>query len=261
MTDQNMIDSRAIIDPKARLAPDVKVGPWTFIGADVEIGAGSHIGPHVVLKGPTKIGKNNKIYQFASVGEDPQDKKYGGEPTVLEIGDNNIIREFCTFNRGTSQGGGVTKIGNNNLFMAYVHIAHDCIVGNNTIFANNASISGHVVVHDHAILSGFAVIHQYCHIGSYSFIAGATPLGKDVLPYVLVCGPEAKVYGLNTEGLKRHGFTAEKLNQLRRAYKIIFRSGLTVQQAQEQLLEMVAETPEVQLLIDALKESVRGIVR
>lgn len=256
-----MIDSRAIIDSSAKLADDVTVGPWTYIGPGVEINSGTRIESHVVIKGPTKIGKNNKIFQFASIGEDPQDKKYNGEPTVLEIGDNNVFRECCTINRGTVQGGGVTRIGRDNLIMAYVHVAHDCIIGNEVILANNASLSGHVVVHDYAILSGFAGVHQFCHIGSYSFLAGYTPVGKDVLPYVLVSGREATVCGLNSEGLKRRGFSTETINHLKRAYKIIYRSGLTVPQALEQLQEIVPECPEVQLFIDSLNQSARGIVR
>lgn len=256
-----MIDSRAIIDSSAKLADDVVVGPWTYIGPGVEIGSGTRIESHVVIKGPTKMGKNNKIFQFASIGEDPQDKKYGGEPTLLEIGDNNVFRECCTINRGTVQGGGVTRIGSDNLIMAYVHVAHDCIIGNEVILANNASLSGHVVIHDYAILSGFSGVHQFCHIGSYSFLAGYTPVGKDVLPYVLVSGHEATVCGLNSEGLKRRGFSPETINHLKRAYKIIYRSGLTVPQALEQLKELLAECPEVQLFIDALNQSSRGIVR
>lgn len=256
-----MIDSRAIIDSSATISDDVEIGPWTYIGPHVEIGSGTKIASHVVIKGPTKIGKNNNIFQFSSIGEDPQDKKYDGEPTVLEVGDNNVFRECCTINRGTVQGGGVTRIGNYNLIMAYVHVAHDCIVGNDIILANNAALSGHVVIHDYAILSGFSAVHQFCHIGSYSFLAGYTPVGKDVLPYVLVSGHEATVCGLNTEGLKRRGFSAETINHLKRAYKIIYRSGLTVLQAQEQLQEMVSECAEVQLFIDSLKQSARGIVR
>lgn len=256
-----MIDSRAHIDSSAKIGDDVEIGPWTLIGPHVEIGSGTQIGSHVVIKGPTKIGKNNKIFQFSSIGEDPQDKKYNGEPTILEVGDNNVFRECCTINRGTVQGGSVTRIGNYNLIMAYVHVAHDCIIGNDIILANNAALSGHVVVHDYAILSGFSAVHQFCHIGSYSFLAGYTPVGKDVLPYVLVSGHEATVCGLNTEGLKRRGFSPETINHLKRAYKIIFRSGLTVLQAQEQLQEMVPECAEVQLFIDALKQSARGIAR
>jgi UDP-N-acetylglucosamine acyltransferase len=256
-----VIDKRADIHPSARIAEGVTIGPWTVIGADVEIGEGSHIGSHVVIKGPTRIGKDNKIYQFASVGEDPQDKKWQGEKTYLEVGDRNVIREFCTLNRGTVQGGGATRVGNDNLLMAYVHLAHDCIIGNGTIFANNASLAGHVTVHDYVTLGGFSGVHQNCVLGAYSFVAKAAIVAKDVLPYVLVTGNMAEVCGLNTEGLKRRGFSAEVITALRRAYKVIYRSGLTVSQALTSLEDMVLETPEIQLLIDALKLSTRGIVR
>ena len=223
----NMIDPRADIHASARIAEGVTIGPWTLIGADVEIGTGTEIAPNVVIKGPTRMGKNNKIYQFASVGEDPQDKKYNGEKTLLEIGDNNVIREFCTLNRGTVQGGGVTRIGHGNLLMAYVHIAHDCLIGNQTIFANNASLSGHVSVQDFAILGGFVAVHQFCILGAHSFIAGTSRIVKDVLPFVLVAD-DAKPCGLNVEGLKRRGFAPETIANLRRAYKIIYRQGLTI---------------------------------
>lgn len=256
-----MIDTRAIIDPAAKIADDVEIGPWSIIGPEVEIGAGTRIGPHVVIKGPTKIGCNNQFFQFSSIGEDSQDKKYTGEKTFLEIGDNNVFREFCSINRGTHQGGGITRIGNNNLFMACTHVAHDCIVGNHTIFSNHASAAGHVLVGDYAILSGFSGIHQFCIIGAHSFIAAGCMVTKDVLPYVLVDGSTATTRGLNTEGLKRRGFSAETLNTLRRAYKIIYRNGLTVAEAIEQLQELTKECVEVKLMIDVLQQSQRGIVR
>lgn len=256
-----VIDQRAIVDPRARIAGNVQIGPWTTIGPDVEIGEGTWIGSHVVIKGPASIGRNNKIFQFASVGEDPQDKKYQGEKTRLEMGDHNIIREGCTINRGTLHGGGVTKIRDGNLLMAYVHIAHDCIIGSNIIFANHASLAGHVCIQDHAILSGFSGVHQFCIVGAYSFVSKATMIVKDVLPYVLVDGREAAVCGLNTEGLKRRGFSAETILQLKRAYKTIFRKGLTVPQAIAELENMITECPEVQPLIDMLQTSTRGIVR
>lgn len=256
-----MIDSRTVIDPSARIADNVTIGPWSVIGPDVEIGEGTVIGPHVVIKGPTKIGRDNKIYQFASVGDDPQDKKYAGEKTRLEIGDRNIIRECATINRGTVQGGGVTRIHDDNLIMAYVHIGHDCTIGNNTIFSNNASLAGHVTVQDYAIMSGFSAVHQFAVVGAYSFIARATMVARDVLPYLFVCGHEATPYGLNTEGLKRRGFSPETIMKLRRAYKIIYRNGLSLQDAIVKLEEMVSECPEVQLMIDGLKNTVRGITR
>lgn len=255
-----MIDERANIDPSARIAANVHIGPWTMIGANVEIDSGTHIGPHVVIKGPTKIGKNNRIYQFASIGEDPQHVNYKGEPTRLEIGDGNVIREFCTLNRGTAQGGQVTSIGDNNFFMAYVHVAHDCVVGSNTIFVNNASLAGHVNVQDYATIGGFVGIHQFCTIGAHSFITAAM-VGKDVPPYVIVTGNTATVCGLNTVGLKRRGFSAETITILRRAYNILYRQGLNVKQAIHELEKMVVECPEVQLFIDAINNSSRGLVR
>ncbi len=258
-----MIDERAIIDSDAKLAGDVSIGPYSIIGANVEIGEGTKIGPHVVIKGRTRIGRNNNILQFSSIGEDPQDLKYAGEDTVLEIGDNNIIREFCTLNRGTAQGGGITRIGNNNLLMAYVHIAHDCVLGNNVIFANNASLAGHVIIEDYAILSGFAEIAQFCIIGTHSFIAAMTGIPKDVLPYVSVSGYHGKstVYGLNLVGLRRRGFSNETIKKLQEAYDIIFQQNLTVQEALPKLELLAQDYPEIQPMIDMLKKSKRGIVR
>lgn len=258
-----MIDSRAVVDSSASIANNVTISPYAIIGPDVEIGEGTWIGPHAVIKGPTKIGKHNKIYQFASVGEDPQDKKYQGEKTFLEIGDHNVIRECVTINRGTVQGGEKTSIGHHNLLMAYVHIAHDCEIQDHTIFANNATLAGHVKVENHAILSGFCMVYQYCVIGAYSFLTGATGIVKDVLPYLTVSGSarDASVFGLNTVGLKRNGFSDETLEYLKRAYKIIFRQNLTVIQAIEELQTMVTECPEIQLMIAALEKSERGITR
>lgn len=256
-----MIDERAIINANAKIADNVEIGPWSIIGPDVEIGENCWIGPHVVIKGPTKIGKNNKIYQFSSIGEAPQAKVYAGEDTLLEIGDNNLIREFVTLNRGTAQGRGVTRIGSHNFIMAYVHIAHDCIVGDNIVFSNNAALSGHVVVGDHVVFGGFSAVHQFCNIGSYCFISGETSVAKDVPPFVLVSGHPGAVYGLNVVGLKRHEFSDDTMATLRRAYNIIYRKGLTIPQALNELEPMISETPNVQLLIDALNNSSRGIVR
>lgn len=256
-----MIDKTAIIDETARIAKNVTIGPWSIVGADVEIGEGTWIGPHVVIRGSTKIGKDNKIFQFTSIGEDPQDKKYQGERTRLEIGDRNIIREFCTFNRGTVQDHGVTRIGDDNLFMAYVHIAHDCQVGNHTIFANNASLAGHVTVEDHAILGGFCGVFQSCRVGANSFASMGAMIDKDVPPFVKVSGYYAKPFGLNTVGLKRRGFEMQKIIELRRAYKTIYRKGLTVKQALIKLTEMVGHCPDVQMFIDFISGSERGIVR
>ncbi len=256
-----MIHHTAIIDPSAKIAENVSIGPFTVIGPHVEIEAGTWIGPHVVIQGPTKIGKDNKIFQFASLGEAPQDKKYREEKTYLVIGDRNVIREFCTFNRGTAQDKSTTKIGNDNLFMAYVHIAHDCVVGNNTIFANNASLAGHVTVEDHAVLGGFSGVFQSCRVGAYSFSSMGSMIDKDVPPYVKVSGYYAKPFGLNSVGMKRHGFSDEALLILRRAYKTIYRKSLTVNEAINELCKMVVDCAEVQPLIDFIKASERGIVR
>jgi len=256
-----LIDSRAVIHPKAELASDVEVGPFTVIGPDVSIGEGSWIGPHVVINGPTRIGRNNKIFQFASVGEMPQDKKYGGEPTLLEIGDGNVIREFCTINRGTVQGGGTTRIGSDNWIMAYVHIAHDCHIGDHTIFANNASLAGHVTIEDYVILGGYSLVHQFCSLGVHSFTAFASGIAKDVPPYVMVSGYRAEPHGLNAEGLRRRGFSTETLTRLRRAYKTIYRANLTLKEAIAQLKEQMAECPEIGVMVDFLEKSSRGIVR
>ncbi|MBY0544772.1 MAG: acyl-ACP--UDP-N-acetylglucosamine O-acyltransferase [Gammaproteobacteria bacterium] len=256
-----MIHPTAIISEKARLADNISIGPYSVIGDDVEIGAGSQIGPHVVINGPTVLGKNTRIFQFASIGEDPQDLKFHGERAVLEMGDNNTIREFVTINRGTEVGGGITKIGNNNLFMAYVHIAHDCIIGNNNIFANNASLSGHVIVGDFVTMGGLTAVHQFTRLGSHSFMAGGTMTAKDILPYVLVAGNPAEPYGLNSVGLQRRGYSSAALMTLRKAYKIIFRQGLVAEEAIVQLVALAQECPEVQLLIDGLQASERGIAR
>lgn len=256
-----MIHHTAIIDPTARIAKNVEIGPWTLIGPDVEIGEGTRIGSHVVIKQLTKIGKENRIFQFASLGEDPQDKKFRGEDTYLEIGDRNVIREFCTFNRGTAQDKSVTRIGNDNLFMAYVHIAHDCIVGNNTIFANNASLAGHVIIEDFVVMSGFSGASQSCRVGSHSFASMGSMIDKDVPPFVKVSGYYAKPFGLNVVGMRRRGFSAETMLCLRRAYKVIYRQGLTIKQALEQLHEMMLTCPEVQLFIDFINVSQRGLVR
>jgi len=256
-----MIDERAIIDPSAKIASNVTIGPWTVIGPEVEIGEDSWIGPHVIIKSHTKIGKNNRIYQYSSIGEDPQHMAYHGEQTWMEIGDNNIIREFCTLHRGTPQGKKVTRLGNNNFIMSYVHIAHDCAVGNHTIFVNNASIAGHVMVDDYVVIGGFSGVHQFCYVGAHSFITRATMVPKDVLPYVLVSGNPATVHGLNAVGLKRRGFAEETIRMLRQAYKLIYRQGLTVKNALPQLEALLPSCPEVQLLINGLTESNRGIVR
>lgn len=255
------IDPRAIVDSGASIGKNVRIGPFSIIGADVEIGDETEIAPHVVIRGPTRIGRQNKIFQFASIGDVPQDKKYNGEKTRLEIGDRNVIREYCTINRGTVQDIGVTRIGHDNWIMAYVHIAHDCQVGNHTIFANNASLAGHVTVEDFAILGGFTLVHQFCRIGAHCFTAMASVISKDVLPFTLVSGHMAQPHGLNVEGLRRRGFDADTIKSLREAYKIIYRSGLTVQQAVDELAERFAQVAEVQRLKQFLEASSRGIVR
>lgn len=256
-----MIDSRAIIDSCAKIATNVTVGPWTIIGADVEIGEGTVIGSHVVVKGPTKIGKNNKIFQFSSVGEECQDKKYKGEPTRLEIGDDNIIREGCTLHRGTVQDQGLTKIGNHNLIMGYVHIAHDCRLGDHIILANNVALAGHAHVDDWAILGGFAGVHQFCRVGAHSMIGAASIILKDVPAYVMINGNPAVSYGINIEGLKRRNFSKATLQALMSAYKIVHRKGLVVEDALQQIKPMVSKTPELQLFIDSIESSTRGIIR
>jgi UDP-N-acetylglucosamine acyltransferase len=256
-----LIDPRAVIDPRAHLADTVSVGPYAVIGAEVEIGEGTWIGPHVVINGPTRIGRDNKIYQFASVGDAPQDKKYGGEPTLLTIGDRNVIRESCTINRGTVQGGGKTSVGNDNWIMAYVHIAHDCHIGSHTIFANNASLAGHVTIEDHVILGGFTLVHQFCTLGAHSFTAFASGISQDVPPYVLVAGFRARPHGINAEGLKRRGFGPETIRCLRQAYKTVYRSKLTLEQATAKLRELAQECPEVALFVEAIERSTRGIIR
>lgn len=256
-----MISDKAIIDKTAKIAANVEISPFSIIGPDVEIGEGSWIGPHTVINGPTKIGRNNKIFQFSSIGEEPQDKKYAGEPTRLEVGDNNIFREFTTVSRGTTTGGGLTKIGNNNLFMAYVHIAHDCHVSNNTTFSNNASLAGHVTVDDYANLGGFVGVHQFCNIGSHAFCAGGSIIIKDVLPFITVSGHPAETYGLNVEGLKRRGFTSEDITVLKRAYKILYRQGLTLEEAVHKIEAMIPECQHIRVVVDFIKKSKRGIAR
>lgn len=256
-----MISEHAVIHPSAKLGPNVTVGPGTIIGADVEIGEGTWIGPHVVIQGPTVIGKHNKIFQFASVGDEPQDVTYQGEATRLEIGDHNIIREFCMISRGTVKGGGLTRLGDHNFLMAYSHIGHDCLVGNQIIMVNYSALSGHVIVHDYAIIGAYAAVHQFCQVGAYAFIARATYVTKDVLPYVMIAGHTTSACGINTVGLRRRGFSSAAIDHLRRAYKVIFRKGLTVQQALLELELMKDDCPEMLPMIEALAQSTRGIVR
>ncbi|HET8816467.1 MAG TPA: acyl-ACP--UDP-N-acetylglucosamine O-acyltransferase [Pseudidiomarina sp.] len=254
-----MIHSTAIIDPKAKLGKHVSVGPYTIIGPDVEIGDDCVIGPHVVIRGPTIIGRNNKIFQFASVGEDCQDKKYAGEPTRLEIGDNNVIRECVTIHRGTVQDQSLTKIGSDNLLMAYVHVAHDCVVGDHVILANNTTLAGHVYVGDWAILGGFTGVHQFCHIGAHAFTAVNSVVVQDIPPYIMAQGHNAVPRTINSEGLKRRGFSAEQVMRIKRAFKMLYRQGLTVAEAIVEMQTLDAE--EIQPLIDFVRSSQRGIIR
>jgi len=256
-----LIHSTAIVDDSATIAAGVSIGPYSIIGADVEIGEGTWIGPHAVINGPTRIGRENRIFQFSSIGDIPQDKKFAAEHSTLEIGDRNTIREYCSINRGTEHGGGVTRLGSDNWIMAYVHIAHDCQVGDDIIMANNATLAGHVSIGDHAILGGFTLVHQFCDVGAYSFSAMGTAIGKDVPPYVLVAGQPASPRGLNSEGLKRHGFGGDALDSLRKAYKIVYRNGLKAEEAIEQLSRVGAESPEAHAMAEFIKASTRGIVR
>lgn len=260
-----LIHPSAIVDPKADLHETVEVGAYSIIGPNVTIGARTKIGPHVVVEGHTTIGCDNVFYQFSSIGGAPQDKKYAGEPTRLQIGDRNTIREFCTFNLGTAQADGITSVGNDNWIMAYVHLAHDCIVGNNTIFANNASLAGHVEVGDWVILGGFSGVHQFCKIGAHAMLGMNTSLTQDVPPFVILNGNPAATHGINIEGLKRRGFTRDQITAIRNAYKLIYKSGLTLEEAKAALAEEEANRPDsasdLRLLREFLERTTRGIVR
>jgi UDP-N-acetylglucosamine acyltransferase len=255
------IHDTALVDPAAQLAEDVEIGAFSIVGPDVTIGPGSRVGPHVVVTGRTTIGKGNRIYQFSSIGEEPQDKKYAGEDTELVIGDNNTIRELCTFSRGTAQGGGKTVIGNDNWIMACVHIAHDCVLGDNIIMANNASLAGHVTVGDWAILSGYSLVHQFCNVGEHSFTSFASHVNQSIPPYVTVSGEKARAKGVNTEGLRRRGYTPEQIQQVRRAYKVLYRSGLRLEEAREQLEEMARDHEEIRPWIEFLDATTKSFIR
>ena len=256
-----MIHPSAIVHRSARLAPDVEVGPYSVIGEHVEVGAGSFIGSHVVLDGHTRIGRKNTIWHFVSIGAPPQDKKYQGEPTGVEIGDRNTFREFCTINRGTVQDAGVTRIGNDNWIMAYVHFAHDCEVGNKTIFANCTQLAGHVIVEDWVIFGATTLVHQYVRIGAHAFTGMGSFISQDVPPYVMAAGHMAKPYGINSEGLKRRGFTPQTIQALKRAYRTLYKSGLTLAEARTEIERQEGSAPEVRALLDFLATSTRGIVR
>ena len=255
------IHPTAIVHPGAKLGADVEVGAYSLIGEHVDIGAGTRVGPHVVINGHTRIGAGNRIFQFCSLGEEPQDKKYAGEPTRLEIGDHNVIREFCTFNTGTVQDVGVTRLGDDNWIMAYVHIAHDCQVGDHTIFANNATLAGHVHIGDYTILGGFTGVHQFCRVGAHVITGIASVVRQDVPPFLTVAGNPLAPHGVNAEGLKRRGFSPEALAGLKRAYKILYKSGLTLAEALAAIAAEAEALPELRPLADFLATSGRGIVR
>ncbi|ODC05434.1 acyl-[acyl-carrier-protein]--UDP-N-acetylglucosamine O-acyltransferase [Terasakiispira papahanaumokuakeensis] len=251
----------ALIDSRAKIADDVSIGPYTIIGPDVEIGAGCEIGPHVVINGPTQLGQRNRIFQFASIGEACQDKKYAGEPTRLIMGDDNVVRESVTLHRGTVQDRGETTIGSRNLFMAYAHVGHDCIIGDDCIFANAATLAGHVKIGNFAILGGLSAIHQFCHMGDHAMAGGGSIITKDIAAYVIVNGNPAETHGLNLVGLRRRGFSKEAIKALSQAYKLVFRQGLTLQQAIDALEQMTPAPEELQVFIDSLKSSQRGLTR
>ncbi len=254
------IHPTAIVDRTAELAPSVSVGPYAIIQGQVVIGPDTEIGPHVVIKEFTTIGARCRIFQFASLGEIPQDLKYGGEASQLIIGDDNTIREFATMHRGTAGGGGVTQVGNNNLFMAYTHVAHDCLIGNGVIMSNAATLGGHIVVEDRAILGGLAALHQFCRIGRYAFVGGASAVARDVPPYTIVFGNRAKLVGLNLVGLKRAGFSDTSLQALKQAYETLFLSSLNMKEALHKVREELAHIPEVRHLLEFIESTERGLV-
>lgn len=256
-----MIDAKAIVDTNADIAEDVSIGPFTVIGPEVQIGKGTVIGPHVVLKGPTSIGEDNHIFQFSSIGEDPQDKKYAEEHTRLEIGDRNTIREFSTIHRGTQQDHCVTAIGNDNLFMAYTHVAHDCQIGNHVIMANGASLAGHVHMGDYAILGGFTLVHQFTQIGQFSFSAMGSAITQDIPPYVMVGGRPTKPHGINSVGMERSGSSPEEIRMIRKAYKLLYKTNLRLEDAVEEIEDIAGECNEISNMVSFLRNVTRGILR
>ncbi|MEJ2128024.1 MAG: acyl-ACP--UDP-N-acetylglucosamine O-acyltransferase [Woeseiaceae bacterium] len=256
-----MIHATAIISDKSRIADDVEIGPYSIVGDGVEIGSGTRIDSHVVINGPTIIGSDNHIYQFASIGDDPQDKKYADEPTTLRIGDRNTIREFCTISRGTTQDKGETILGDDNWIMAYVHIAHDCVIGDKTIMANNATLAGHVHVGDWVIFGGFSGAHQFCHIGAHAFVGMYAGVNRDVPAYTTVSGMPAAPRGINSEGLKRRGFDAGQIRNIKDAYRLVYRKGLKLNEAIEEIAARCESQPELQLFLDSLRSSERGLAR
>jgi UDP-N-acetylglucosamine acyltransferase len=257
----SLIHPQAIVEDGAIIGANVKIGPWTHIAANVVIGDDCEISSHVVINGPTKIGKGNRIFQFTSIGEDCQDLKYAGEPTELIVGDNNTFREYCTVHRGTIQDDSLTQIGSNNLFMAYTHIAHDCMVGSNCILANGASIAGHVHVGNHAIIGGMTGVHQFCHIGDHCFVGANSLILKDIPPYIMASGQPAKPFGLNSEGLKRRGFDKNVILNIKRAYKAVYRQSLTVEAALASIKALDQNMPELAQFSQFIENSSRGIIR
>ena len=256
-----MIDARAVISPQAEIAANVTIGAFSIIGPEVIVGAGTWIGPHVVINGPTRIGVDNKIFQFASLGDAPQDKKYKGERTHLDIGDRNVFREFVTVNRGTTHDKGVTRIGNDNLLMAYAHVAHDCRLGDKIVMSNCATLGGHVEIADWVIMGGFSAVHQFTKVGAHCFIANNTAVTRDVPPYLMAVGQPAVPHSVNSEGLKRRGFTEEQIRNIRRAYRLLYRSGLKLQTALEQLDKVAVMQAEIRPFVEFIKQSSRSIVR
>jgi UDP-N-acetylglucosamine acyltransferase len=257
-----MIHPTALVDPKAEIGENVDIGPYSVVEKGVSIDEGTKIGPHVVIREGTQIGKRCQIYQFSSIGEAPQATAYRGEPTLLQVGDHNVMREFVTLHRGTVKGGGKTVLGNQNFIMAYSHIAHDCQVGNHVVMANGATLGGHILIEDHAILGGLAAIHQFCRVGTHAIISGLTGVSQDVPPYMMAAGNRAKLYGLNSVGLKRHQFSEQEIKALKKAYRIIFRFGLTLEKAMKTVEEDdIFQLPKVQHLLEFIQHSKRGICR
>jgi UDP-N-acetylglucosamine acyltransferase len=256
-----VIDARAIVSAEAELAANVCIGPFSIIGPRVQIGPRTVVGPHVVINGPTTIGADNRIFQFASIGDAPQDKKYQGEPTRLQIGDRNVFRESCTLNRGTAHDQGVTRVGSDNLFMAYAHVAHDCVVGSHTVFANCAALGGHVEIGDWAILGGLTAVHQFTKIGAHAFLGGGAIVTRDVPPYVMVAGNPAVPHAVNSEGLKRRGFTEEQIRHIRDAYRIVYRSDLKLAEALARLAPQADGRPEIRAFVDFIHASTRSLAR
>ena len=256
-----MIHATAIVDPAARVGANVSIGAYSVIGAGVDIGEGTTVGPHVVIEGTTRIGRDNRIFQFASIGAIPQDKKYGGEDSELVIGDRNVIREFVTLNRGTGEGGGATRIGSDNWIMAYAHVAHDCTVGNHTVFSNNATLAGHVSVGDYAILSGFAGVHQFCRIGAHAFVGMGCLVNGDVPPFVMIAADYGRPRGINSEGLKRRGFDADRIAAIKRAYRALYLGNRSQAEARAELAAIAADSKDVAVMLDFIEASGRPLVR